>query len=304
MAHLTETDIGAVGDLAGRIATGLEFRGIDAGALGAAGNIAGIIAAGLELSEFGADGEITGAENDAIVAYLESSGGLVGDIAKIPGAGAISGVGANLAGVALQVSEGNYLEAANALSEAALQGAFAGLGARLFGQRGADIGAEFGGLLQDAASALGERIADELFPIDLPFPIDPPGATTNPIVIPPTGSSVFYENGLDLFSNGRPFNPGPGYYHFSTSADETFAGHPGETDVFVFDFAGQDGTPNPIGNDTILNSEFLDTILLINGPVLAGSLLNDSTVVETFFDFQFNPLGQITYDGNVGRDFF
>ena len=63
------------------------------------------------------------------------------------------------------------------------------------------------------------------------------------------------------------FGLGPAWYHLGTSANETFLGHPGEADFFVFDFGvTAAGSANPQGRDAITHFERgLDDIVILNG---------------------------------------
>jgi len=63
------------------------------------------------------------------------------------------------------------------------------------------------------------------------------------------------------------FGLGAGWYHLGTSADQTFLGHPGEADFFIFDF-GVTSTGSAIlqGKDAITHFERgLDDIVILNG---------------------------------------
>lgn len=75
---------------------------------------------------------------------------------------------------------------------------------------------------------------------------------------------------------------GPGWYHFGTSADETFRGHPGEADFFVFDFGvTTSGQALAQGQDAITHFErALDGIVILNGYAEIGPGVSINSVAE------------------------
>jgi hypothetical protein len=69
-----------------------------------------------------------------------------------------------------------------------------------------------------------------------------------------------------VYSTEGFYGAGPGWYHFGTSGDQLFLGHPGEPDYFVFDFAvTAAGGAARQGFDTVTQFERgLDGVIALN----------------------------------------
>jgi len=94
-----------------------------------------------------------------------------------------------------------------------------------------------------------------------------------------------------IYSDTGEFGSGPGWYHFGTSDNQLFIGHPGEADFYVLDFGvTASGDANTQGKDTISQFERgLDGIVALDSfaeisPGVSYSAVVDGTRPHGHFD--------------------